>query len=195
MSLEQAINRLADAIEQMNGGALVTKDAPETVPPPATPPPTPATLPPATPDTPAAPVEKTASPLDALDGIPTFISNEQKRGWLVDRLTEMNINIQPRTKTLTLEKKYVELVQSGAAPAAAPPVVEEEDMFGTGEGPAVTKADVSTALSQYVARAKDEKDKATRIEKAKSILAGCGADKVIELSPEHYQTVIDGVRG
>lgn len=179
--------KLAAAIEGMSHTPVRVEPSEDTPTPAVVLPPAaaPATLPPATVGTTGA------SPLDGIHGVPIFVSDDQKRTWLIEELTVMNFTIPPRTRTLTLEKKYVELVKSK-------PEQEVDDIDPFGAAPPdvkVTLADVSTALQQYVAKAKDEKDKDVRIEKAKKILASCGAVKITDLAPENYTTVINGVRG
>ena len=149
----------------------------------------------------------TADTTPPVAGMPSFATEDAKREWLVEQLTKLGVEIPPRTRTTTLEKKWQELAgkepettnpsQSGgengsgdsSTPSEDTPNTIEEDLFG--EEKTYTKAEVTSTLKAYVTGASDEKDRVSRREKVRAKLTECGAKSVTDLDSKHYAAMVD----
>ena len=124
-------------------------------------------------------------------GMPSFVSEDAKRKWLVEKLQAVGVTIPPRTRTTTLEKWFAE--HKGNT-ATAPPA-QGDDLFG-GEAsapaqPVYTKEQVTEALKAHLAAGVNDTEKQQRREQIKAKLAEYGAGSVSDLPVDKYPEIVN----
>lgn len=191
-----ALNALTEAINNMGGATPAPAPTVEVVG---------ATAPPVVPEAPAPPPP--VSGLPAKPELPQFATDKAKRDWLINFLTARNIEIPPRTKTTTLEGKWLEIASSeggSATPPATPepapvttgvPPVPDQDalvdpLTGQALNPNLTKEGVTAALRAYIDAAPTPADAEVRRNAIRSKLAELGAASVSELGEQFYPAIM-----
>lgn len=181
-------NRLAAAIEKMGNPAMVTPALIEE-----------AITPAVTASTAVTSTATSAAP-DAgavPSGMPDFVNDDQKREWLKEQLISLGWEIPPRTRTPTMEKKWLELtavapaagkvvgkIEPATAPADSPPPAQTE-------APKYTKAQVTNVLREFVTGAADEATRNKNRDEVRTKLTEFGAANVTELKEADYAAVFE----